>query len=98
MSDAHYLINLTGGEIVQCPGDQATAERHLRYLRERHIAEAEEAGRDPYPLPSLIGVYPPWSVGGPDGKGGVFSYGYKPTLLGSIDAPRSQWSRVEEWS
>lgn len=92
----HYLIYLDAGEILKCPGDQPTASRHLRQIREWYIEEHLAAtGRKPDTVPWLIGVYPPGSVDGPEGKGGVFSYGYSPTLLGSIDTEPGEWQWVQ---
>lgn len=89
----YYLIHLLN-EIVQCPGDQETATKHLKQLRADAIEEHRRAyGKDPDSVPWLIGVYPPNTVGGPDGKGGVYSYGYMPTLFGHIDVPRTHWQR-----
>jgi hypothetical protein len=88
----HYVIHLGGADIVQCPGGQTTALEHLKQLRNEHIEAARAAtGKDPETVPWLIGVYPPHSVGGREGKGGVFSYGYTPTLFGSIGTPRTGW-------
>jgi hypothetical protein len=96
MSCSYYLINMGGGDIVQCPGDQATAEKHLRQLRNWYSTtyKATHGGRRPEAVPWLIGVYPPESVGGPEGKGGVYSYGYAPNWLGSIDTNPADWQRV----
>lgn len=35
-----------------------------------------------------------YRVGGPEGRGGVFSYGYSPDVIGSIDVPREEWIPV----
>lgn len=95
MSDeGYYLIHL-GRDIVTCPGDRTTALEHLSKIRNDVIIEHRQAtGHDPDVLPWLIGHYPPHSVGGPSGKGGVFSYGYAPTLRGRIDIPRSEWEII----
>lgn len=93
--DWYYLINLGGGEIVQCPGNGLRATEHLRQICMDHVVEHKaRTGREPDSVPWLIGVYPPNTVGGPDGKGGVYSYGYKPTLLGHINTPRDEWQRI----
>lgn len=90
----YYLIHL-GFDIVRCPGDQEAASKHLRQLRQEYDTIILQAtGKHASPVPWLIGVYPPWSVGGPEGKGGVFSYGYTPTLLGDIHTPRTEWERL----
>lgn len=91
---SYYLIHL-GRDIAKCPGDATRASLHLSQIRRDIVEEHRQAtGRDPETVPWLIGVYPPGSVGGPDGKGGVFSYGYSPTMLGHINVPRSRWHRL----
>lgn len=87
-----YLIHLTNGDVVKCIGDQAIAERHLKQLREQHTAHhIEQHGRPPDTVPYLIGVYPPHTIGGPEGRGGIRSYGYSPTLFGTIDTDPEDW-------
>jgi hypothetical protein len=81
----HYLIRFPDGTVVQCAGNWDVAHKHLKAIR---------ADWDGDTVPVLIGAYGPKSVGGPTGKGGVFSYGYSPNLLGSIDLPREDWIRV----
>ena len=80
----HYLIRFPDGHVAQCAGDWDVAHKHLRLIR----AEPCFAGG---PVPTLIGAYPPDSIGGPDGRGGVYSFGYSPDVIGSIDVPRPEW-------
>lgn len=90
----YYLIHL-GDDVVQCPGDYDIAVKHLQALRVDAVNAALAAtGRKPDSVPWLIGVYPPCSIGGPEGKGGVYSYGYTPTLIGEYCTPRAKWQRV----
>ncbi len=100
-SQWQYLVHL-GDDVVVCPGEQRVAHDHLQQLRRQFIDEHRQAtGRDPETVPWLIGVYPPNAVGGPEGRGGVRSFGYQPTLWGHIDLPRDQWVRLKpplsEW-
>lgn len=92
---SYYLIHM-GQDIVKCSGDQATAEEHLRHIRNWHITtyKAAHNGSPPETVPWLIGVYGPDAVGGPEGKGGVFSYGYKWNLIGSINQHPDEWLRL----
>jgi hypothetical protein len=86
----HYLIHLTNGEVVKCPGNQEVAERHLRRLREQHDAKhVQRFGRHADTVPYLIGVYPPNAIGGPGTT--VRAYGFAPTLYGDI------WTEPEDW-
>ena len=71
--------------VVQCAGDWEVAHRHLRAIR------AEPRWPKGGPVPVLVGAYPPDSIGGPDGRGGVYSFGYSPDVIGSIDVPRPEW-------
>jgi hypothetical protein len=92
--EGFYLIHL-GYDIVSCPGDWDTALKHLAHIRGDFVEQHRQAtGRDPERVPWLIGVYPPHTIGGPEGKGGVYSFGYEATLHGQIDVPRNQWQRV----
>lgn len=88
----YYLIRFPSGIVAQCAGDWDIAHKHLRLIRqqcdEQHQAEH---GRPADTVPSLIGAYPPNSVGGPEGKGGVFSFGFSPNLIGNIDIDLSEW-------
>lgn len=91
---SYYLIRL-GYDIVTCDGDAATAYAHLSKIRREHIEATRQAtGKNPETVPWLIGIYPHETVGGKEGKGGVYSYGYAPTLRGGIDIPRSEWKRL----
>lgn len=81
----HYLIRFPDGTVVQCAGDWDVAHKHLRLIR---------ADWDGDMVPTLIGAYPPHTVGGPEGHGGVYSYGYTPNFIGSIDHPREEWIPV----
>lgn len=83
--DWYYLLQFPDGTVAQCAGDWDVAHKHLRAIRAEPIWPAG----GPYPV--LIGAYPPNAVGGPEGRGGVFSYGYSPSLIGSIDHPREDW-------
>lgn len=80
----HYLLRFPDGLVAQCAGDWDVAHKHLRAIR----LEPCWAGG---PVPTLIGAYPPNAIGGPEGRGGVFSFGYSPDVLGSIDVPRTDW-------
>ncbi|QFG06057.1 hypothetical protein KDW75_gp55 [Mycobacterium phage Mercurio] len=82
--DWFYLIRFPDGHVAQCAGDWDVAHKHLRLIR----AEPCFAGG---PVPTLIGAYPPDSIGGPEGRGGVYSFGYSPDVIGSIDVPRPEW-------
>lgn len=82
--DWYYLIRFPDGHVAQCAGDWDVAHKHLRMIR----AEPCFAGG---PVPTLIGAYGPNRVGGPEGRGGVYSYGYTPDVIGSIDVPRPEW-------
>ncbi len=88
----HYLIRYPAGTVVQCAGDWDVAHKHLRQLRqlydEQHRAQH---GRPADSTIVLLGAYPPNAIGGPEGKGGVFSYGYSPNLIGNIDIDPSEW-------
>lgn len=81
----HYLIHFPDGTVVQCPGDWDVAHKHLRMIR---------ADWDGDTVPTLIGAYPPHSIGGPEGHGGIVSLGYTPNFIGSIDHPREEWIRT----
>ncbi|GFG65801.1 hypothetical protein MKUB_32910 [Mycobacterium kubicae] len=81
----YYLLRYPDGLVVQCAGDWNVAHEHLKQIR------AEPHWPKGGPVPILIGAYGPNRVGGPDGRGGVFSYGYSPKLIGSIDVPREEW-------
>lgn len=88
----HYLLRYPDHTVIQCAGDWDVANKHLRQLRAEFDAEHQAAhGRRPDSTLVLIGAYGPNAVGGPEGKGGVFSYGYSPDLLGNIDVPREDW-------
>lgn len=77
----HYLIHMPDNDVIRCPGNEDVAIKHLKAIREDWVV----AHPDPPFVPYLIGVYPPNAIGGPDGVGGVYSYGFTPTHTGSID-------------
>lgn len=79
----HYLLMFPDHTVVQCAGNWDVAHKHLRAIR---------ADWDGDTVPTLIGAYPPNAVGGPQGRGGVFSYGYTPTLIGNIDIDPNDWT------
>lgn len=81
----HYLLMFPDHTVVQCAGDWDVASKHLRAIR------AEPRWQKGGPFPVLIGAYPPNSVGGPEGRGGVRSFGYRPNLIGNIDIDPSEW-------
>lgn len=81
----HYLIRFPDGAVVQCAGDWDVAHKHLRAIR---------ADWDGDEVPTLIGAYPPYAVGGPEGPKTPRVYGYSPDFLGSVDLPREDWVRV----
>lgn len=87
-NDWFYLLRFPDGTVAQCAGDWDVAHKHLRLIR------AEPGWPKGGPVPTLIGAYGPNRIGGPEGRGGVYSYGYTPTLIGSIDVPRGGWIRV----
>jgi hypothetical protein len=90
-----YLIHMPDGEVVCCAGDVVDASNHLTQLRDAHYVSIKEAtGRPPEVFPWLIGVYPPTSVGGPTGKGGVYSYGYRATKKGAPGSAPHEWEDV----
>lgn len=90
--DWFYLLRYPDHTVVQCAGNWDVANNHLRHLRREYEAEHLAAtGRRPDSTIVLIGAYGPNRVGGPEGRGGVFSHGYTPTLIGSIDLPRDEW-------
>lgn len=80
----HYLIRFPDGHVAQCAGDWDVAHKHLRLIRAEPCFAV-------WPVPTLIGAYGPNRIGGPDGRGGVYSYGYTPDVIGSIDVPRPEW-------
>ncbi|AYD84015.1 hypothetical protein KDW72_gp52 [Mycobacterium phage Grizzly] len=81
----HYLLRFPDGTVAQCAGNWDVAHKHLRAIRsEPHWPKGG-------PVPTLIGAYPPNSIGGPEGRGGIVSLGYSPNLIGSIDVPREDW-------
>jgi hypothetical protein len=88
------VVQWRQGSCRDCAEDLVS--RHLAEFPDHTVVEEhrQATGRDPETVPWLIGVYPPESVGGLEGKGGVFSYGYKPTLRGRIDVPRARWHRL----
>lgn len=88
----HYLLLYPNRTVVQCAGDWDVASKHLRTLRQQHADQHEAAtGRRPDSTIVLLGAYPPNSVGGPEGRGGVRSFGYSPNLIGNIDIDPSEW-------
>ena len=82
--DWYYLIRFPDGHVAQCAGDWDVAHKHLRLIRAEPCFAVG-------PVPTLIGAYGPNRIGGPDGRGGVYSYGYTPDVIGSIDVPRPEW-------
>lgn len=90
----YYLINL-GYDIVRCPGNQETASRHLKAIRQEHAEFFKQAtGKEPDTVPWLIGVYREYTEF--EAKTMPASYGYTPTLEGNIDTPRNCWTRIGE--
>ncbi|MCV7226081.1 hypothetical protein [Mycolicibacterium komossense] len=90
--DWFYLLKYPDHTVVQCAGDWDVALKHLRALRIEYEAEQLAAtGRRAESTVVLIGAYGPNRVGGPEGRGGVRSFGITPTLIGSIDVPRAEW-------
>lgn len=88
MSGSYYLIHMGGADIVQCPGDRDTAEKHLQELRRACVnLHRAVTGSDPDTVPWLIGVYPSETITGK-------SYGYVPNLIGDIDTQPHDWQRV----
>ena len=88
MSESYYLIHMGGADIVQCPGDRAIAEKHLKELRTACVnLHRAVTGHDPETVPWLICVYPPETITGK-------SYGYTPTLMGNIDTQPYDWQPV----
>lgn len=83
----HYLLRFPIGVVVQCAGDWDVARKHLQLVR-RQYAEHHPDART---VPTLIGAYPPNSVGGPEGRGGVRSFGITPDMIGNIDIEPDDW-------
>lgn len=81
----HYLLRFPDGTVAQCAGDWDIARKHLKLIR------SDGTWPDGGPVPTLIGAYGPNAVGGPEGRGGIVSFGYSPNLIGSIDTPRDEW-------
>lgn len=83
--DWHYLIEMPNHDVLKCPGNEYVALKHLKAIREELNCS---------PTARLIGVYPPNSIGGPDGVGGVYSYGFTPTHEGKIGQSVDEWTKL----
>jgi hypothetical protein len=96
----YYLIHL-GYDIVRCPAGndgavaQKTAEEHLRLLRQHAVLWCQATtGKRADSVPWLIGVYYDYTEDERIRMHYPKSYGYTPTLLGSMATPFPEWERV----
>lgn len=90
--DTYFLIHFPGGDVAKVVGDHQVASETLKRVRleyDEHMTEL--TGKQPDTCPYLIGVYPPNSVGGPEGKGGVYSYGFTPSHIGDAATHYTLW-------
>lgn len=90
----YYLIDL-GYDIVRCPGNQEMASKHLQTLR-RHadLWKQFTTGERLDTVPSLIGCYYDYTEEERVILGYPKTYGFTPTLLGSIGTHFSEWPRI----
>lgn len=91
----YFLIHFPGGDVAKVIGGLDVATTTLDRVRQEYDENMTElTGKRPDIVPYLIGVYPPNSIGGPEGKGGVYSYGFKATHIGDATTHYTLWEKL----